>query len=814
LPISVAPIASGNAAQVKSEGVENPAMGGDMRLETARLRLDFDALTMRYAVRDKLTGEILLRDAKIGSDATRLGALGSLLAVSTGRMESGIGEMVQLRLELRGEDEVNLIWEAALVMDQPVLCLRVGMRNLSSAPVRMRQAWPCRDGWFLPDLISETTVGLTLDGQAGAGSNRVEPGLSRESPNNLLLFLPELSRGLVAGGMTYRDFAKYAATTTGSGNRGVQVTLESRDPVGRLVDPGEYYLAEDWFYLDLLGSCPFEALEQYAHTVRLVNQAAPCPYTFPTVCGWYASMPGYGAGRWINDTAGLVEELDEAARLGFLRYTRVGVRLVPDIYEGTSSRYKDPREAGLDPRIFSADRNTEQGWWDDEHWQRFGHYTAPYETSAKWASAVRERGGVPITYVQTGHVSYDYAKKFHGHMLRNDITELDRIFIGHHPYVKYDYTDPEFRSHLREVWDRLGRGGVQGVFFDYPDQAWIETGGFEDPKATTTSAYRGVFDLVKPALGPETFIQERNVSRRFPYLDVTIGLVDSQRVWGDTDGVDPEMFRMCALRWYKTRTLYTYDTDAKNLLKVADRGRDALRQVLTMLYLTTGRILLANSFRVLSPEIIHDLSRLFPTHSEPFTPRPLDAFTGVEIPRIYDLRLTMDWHQVTLFNPSPAEAYPIDFALAGRATDGAVGLESAAEYHVWDFWNDRSIGVVHGGDRLQQTLRPSEARMLSIRRRLAHPQVVSTDRHLLQGWVELSDIVWDDTAQTLRGRWCSVSAEATGITLAANGRRAVVATCAGGNARLQPIASGVESYTRVILEADTGGWLDWSVRFE
>ena len=48
--------------------------------------------------------------------------------------------------------------------------------------------------------------------------------------------------------------------------------------------------------------------------------------------------------------------------------------------------------------------------------------------------------------------------------------------------------------------------------------------------------------------------------------------------------------------------------------------------------------------------------------------------------------------------------------------------------------------------------------LLAIREKRSGPQVISTDRHISQGGVELEDVTWDDASQTLHG----ISAGPTG----------------------------------------------------
>ena len=132
---------------------------------------------------------------------------------------------------------------------------------------------------------------------------------------------------------------------------------------------------------------------------------------------------------------------------------------------------------------------------------------------------------------------------------------------------------------------------------------------------------------------------------------VTAGIVDTQRNWTDSNAYVPAMITISGLRWYKNRTVFNYFPDTKTVHDCTPAIRQSM---LTMVFLTSGRIDLATSFTLFTPEIVHDFSRIYPAYREPFTARPLDAFTGAVDPRIYDLELTADWHQVALFNTAMA----------------------------------------------------------------------------------------------------------------------------------------------------------------
>lgn len=107
----------------------------------------------------------------------------------------------------------------------------------------------------------------------------------------------------------------------------------------------------------------------------------------------------------------------------------------------------------------------------------------------------------------------------------------------------YDFTDPGFVSHMKKVYDKLREAGIKGIMYDYPEGTeWSFEGGFEDKYATTAWGYRNMFKLAYEGLGSDCYLNERNLLKG---SDITLGLVASQRVWGDTDQITPEMVTRC-----------------------------------------------------------------------------------------------------------------------------------------------------------------------------------------------------------------------------------------------------------------------------
>ena len=757
-----------------------------------------DLKSAHYSIADAKSNERLLADASLGVPRS---ATADLKVESQDDVETAIGRGKRLILSAAdpewwrynahhtaGKPLVTRLFSMTLYEDHPALFLGFGIRMPEYFSMRLMSETPLCGGLLFGGRSIQNP--FTLNGAAGAEPTQVLPALSRQSLNSLMLtgLVDGHRRTAVWGGLQNQDFAKVATLFDG------KITLRAEDPIGRLVDEGQTYWPQDTFYLDVHTSEPFDAIEQYGWAMRLANKANPSVYDFPVLCGWsvghVSKLPD------INNSAKLVDQLDSACTAGLTRYTRVAIRLEPDKYHN----------------------DTEQGWWDDEHFRKFGHLVEPYDTIAAWCLAIQERRGVPYIYMQLGMPSDDYARAFPQHMLFNDASEVDRVNPNmksrngdikhphHQPYVTYDYTDADFGRHIVETWARLRKEGIRGVKIDYPESAWRPEGGFDDRHASTTSAYRRAFELIREGMGEDGLIDERNLGESArPCLDVTAGIIDTQRTWIDSNAFVPQMISISGLRWYKNRTVFNYYSDTK---AVHDLPQGVLHALLTMNFLTSGRLDLSTSFSLFTPEITHAVSRTYPHYREPNTARPLDAFTGIKDPQVYDLELTADWHQLALFNTGEEQAV-ISTAISGDRVDNALGLDPSAHYHAYEFWTDRYLGNHPGTARVEYKLAPLHCAMISLRKVQPHPQVVSTSRHVLQGWVDLTEVRWDDQTKTLSGVAHVIGGEPFTIIIAQNGTELTQAAAddAKITAQPDPHAAGLISLT---LTADGNRPVRWT----
>jgi hypothetical protein len=124
--------------------------------------------------------------------------------------------------------------------------------------------------------------------------------------------------------------------------------------------------------------------------------------------------------------------------------------------------------------------------------------------------------------------------------------------------------------------------------------------------------------------------------------------------------------------------------------------------------------------------------------------KPIDLFDRA-IPSIWRVHCKNDvdeWDVVGLFNfENKAEERTVDF--------GALGLSPETDATVFEFWEQKFIGIHRG--KLTLTLPSQSSRILAIHKLASHPQIIGTDMHHLQGYHELTKLSWDDKAHVLSG---------------------------------------------------------------
>lgn len=762
----------------------NPSQNIDIQLtdqqaviENHMFSIQFDLKTGTYSGLERLTGRCLFRDAwyRVGKGGWKEPAL-TCEAESRGDVQDAIGNGKALRVWYRTEAryEPERYLDVTVYADHPFFVLGWGIHNTQSYTVRVRSAEVLVNGELF--VGQEPFEPRVLRGGAGADVNFVEETWELDAVNSgMLTYLDRLDqnrrRTVVAGGLSYAEFlrrvefhsrAKGGRRPPGLVDRDPKptsfMTLTIQDSQGKRIAPGETWSSSDTFLVNICSSDPFESLEGFGAAMARANDAEPNPYDFITLCGWMTSDDVLGDNVPTNNSPALVEQMGIARDTGLTRYTDIAVRLEPDYY------------------CYGNQGDTQQGWFDDEHWARYGTLLEPYETFKKFCSKIAEMGGKVFTYVQGSMPSNDFALAHPEWMLNDDISLLYEHRRHARTRVRYDYTEPGFQKHMCNMWTRLGNDGVVGLKFDYPEGAWAKHGGFEDDSYTTVSAYRTMYQLCRSGLGPDGFIHERIMGAKaanVPCTDVCVGIADLQRVWPDSSHFEPEMASRMGLRWYKQGVAFRYYPDGKSFYpRGVPATKSHRRTFLTLVGLLSGRIEMGTGFGRLTDEIRHDLTRFYPVLPNGKAFRPVDFLLSKKHPEVYVYAVTDTWAQVVLVNnqqngrgipPSRLLKTPVS---GSQADTGSLGLPRDQNYHVFDFWAQKPLGIIRGNAYFEADLDNGEARVYAVRAVEDHPQIIGTNRHVMCGMMEVTNTQWDDASDTLSFDIALIGGETMIVTLA------------------------------------------------
>ena len=125
--------------------------------------------------------------------------------------------------------------------------------------------------------------------------------------------------------------------------------------------------------------------------------------------------------------------------------------------------------------------------------------------------------------------------------------------------------------------------------------------------------------------------------------------------------------------------------------------------------------------------------------------RPLDLFPIYEMLPVWDVKVRRpfgDWDVVSLFNwNAEAAEIGVDFA--------ELGLDPARPCLVCDCWNRTLMRDVR--DRITATVPGHGNALLAVYPDTGHPQLVYSDRHLVQNAIGIEEIHWEKETNTLSG---------------------------------------------------------------
>ncbi|MHC1730623.1 MAG: NPCBM/NEW2 domain-containing protein [Bacteroidales bacterium] len=324
------------------------------------------------------------------------------------------------------------------------------------------------------------------------------------------------------------------------------------------------------------------------------------------------------------------------------------------------------------------------------------------------------------------------------------------------------------------------------------------------PGGAADSLYRVTLDIIRDAIGKESFLLG---CWGLPIEGA--GIMDGSRTGGDVvlgwDGfftaLDPTMesYWQHNILWY---------TDPDVMLLRQPLTVEQARVWATLQGLTGQALMSSDRLTDLSAERVEMMKKVYPAVDI----RPLDLFPAGTRKRIWDLKvnhLGRQYDVTGLFNFDALK--PVTLNLNWKE----LGIEATAPVHVFDYWNGEYMGAWESGIGLE--IMPASVRVLTLVPDNGKIQLISTSRHITQGWVDLRDLRSDDQGTVISGTSTLPAGNEYKLHFAyPRGKyyRVKSVTAVMGKKKLSVTANSHQGWAEVSFTAPASGDISWSVSFE
>jgi len=310
-----------------------------------------------------------------------------------------------------------------------------------------------------------------------------------------------------------------------------------------------------------------------------------------------------------------------------------------------------------------------------------------------------------------------------------------------------DITHPGAAKWLFDLTDTIvNKWGYQMIKIDFVAWSLLSADHFYDASVSPAQAYRKGFEIMRSAAGDQCHILDCGPG------PVSVGLIDSMRIELDQNyGYAKDVWKQyflessssapaAAKRYYFHKRTWINDADhvCINLLSFSQA-----QAVATIIALSGGNMISGDRLTNLDTIRLELLKKVFPTYGE--AARPVDLF-DTDIQTVFALKVKKsfgEWTVAGFFNPSLTESVEHKFTL------DRLWLDPKATYVVYDFWKEQYVGEI--SEEITVKVQPGSVTLLTIHKKSGIPQFLSTDRHVMQGALEIEAINWNDTSKTLSG---------------------------------------------------------------
>ena len=367
-----------------------------------------------------------------------------------------------------------------------------------------------------------------------------------------------------------------------------------------------------------------------------------------------------------------------------------------------------------------------------------------------------------------------------------------------------DPSTPESQKYLKDLFAKLSSWGYE--YFKIDGQPVVvreyknKKNFMKNPADDTDGLYRDTLKSIRAGIGPNRYLLGCWV---VPLEGV--GLMNGSRIGADVlPNWDGFKFAMRATMQYYFLHNVAWYADPDVFIVRSPLPLEQARAWATLQGLTGQAALMSDRLVDLSAERVELIKRVYPAVDI----RPLDLFSSDRNKRIWDLKvnhLGREYDVVGFFNFDETKS------LSSYLSWKDLGLPEDRPVHVFDFWNKEYLGAWEKG--ISVDLGPTSTRVLTVMPATDQVQLLSTSRHITQGWVDLISQHFDLPRNTYSGKSKLIRNDPYNLWFAfPRGKNfAIKSATAGG---LPVRITNHQGWAEVEITSPVTTEVSWNVRFE
>lgn len=371
-----------------------------------------------------------------------------------------------------------------------------------------------------------------------------------------------------------------------------------------------------------------------------------------------------------------------------------------------------------------------------------------------------------------------------------------------------DPSTPEAREYLTNLFATLKGWGFE--YFKIDGQPTVirefrnKKASMKNPSDDTDALYRATLVSIRAGIGEDSYLLGCWV---IPLEGV--GIMNGSRIGADVlPNWDGFKFALRATMEYYFLHNVAWYADPDVMIVRSPLPLEQARAWATLQGLTGQAALTSDRLPDLSPERVELLRRVYPAVDI----RPLDLFKSERNKRIWDLKvnhLGRKYDVVGLFNFDETKPSPTYLSWKD------LGLPEEKRVHVFDFWNREYLGAFEKG--ISVDISPTSVRLLTLLPATDEIQLISTNRHITQGWIDLISQKYDASKNSFTGKSKVIKNDAYELRFVfPQGKNFTIKSAAAKSAKgnLPVKIINHQGWATVELTSPNTTEVNWNVQFE